>query len=160
MEETNYLETERYISAHGFGRPGRDEAGPYCYEQNADDSWRLMDPDELIPQGGYHRRLAPLFRPMPCGHEAHFVVQADEGTAWCSLCELAGRNDITSGELAVRNAQLAAELREKVHELELVYQRVDDLTAHVTTLTNALGADVPSAPDPDSEPAGPLGWLR
>ena len=37
------------------------------------------------------RELEALNAPMPCGHEARYAVNSDEGTAWCALCELKER---------------------------------------------------------------------
>ena len=45
------------------------------------------------------KALRALNELMPCGHLERYVVQADEGTAFCALCELeAARRKLLPGE--------------------------------------------------------------
>jgi hypothetical protein len=36
----------------------------------------------------------PKLEIMSCGHHARYIVQADEGTAWCVMCEYSAMNDL------------------------------------------------------------------
>ena len=62
-----------------------------------------------------------LDKTMPCGHAARYAVQADEGTAFCALCELDGAREQARRSSLCRAATMTpdehAAYREQVQRL-------------------------------------------
>lgn len=75
-----------------------------------------------------------------CGHDPRYIVQADEGTAYCALCEL----EATRQELAAARAEQRRDAVDGQCAL-------DEANGEIERLRAELAASLPSHP-----PAAPL----
>lgn len=78
--------------------------------------------------------------PTHCGHDPRYIVQADEGTAYCALCEL----EAAQKERAHKDAAIMAFIRSLC-----LCDHLGDVGNEIETLSKAIGIDLPDWSDFD-----------